>query len=193
MILLCVGELYVAGRHLEYNRYSAPESLTAVRPATAYLQTQVSAAHPFRILSVSDATWDPGDLGEINAEMAGVAASRVNDYVDAIKNKELLTANLPQLFGLQSADGYDGGVLPLRRYVDLEALFLPSAELSPDGRLRDHLHSIPSARLLALLNVAYAITDKNHDVWIDDVYYDLAFATPVSATLKLPVDADDDR
>ncbi len=187
VIVLCVGELYAAGRHLEYNRYSAPESLTALRPAAAYLQTQTTAENPFRILSVSDATWDPGDLGDITAELPGVAASRVADYVDAVKNKELLTANLPQLFGLQSADGYDGGVLPLRRYVDLEGLFLPAAELSPDGRLRDHLRTIPDARLLGLLNVAYAITDKNRDVWINDVYYDLAFATPVSATLELPV------
>jgi hypothetical protein len=91
------------------------------------------------------------------------------------------------LFGVSSADGYDGGVLPLKRYVDLEELFLPAGELSPDGRLRDHLRAIPDARLLALLNVEYAIIDKNSDVWLDNVYYDTAFESPISRTLALPL------
>ena len=186
VILLVTGsELYAAGSHLEYNRYSAPESLTSLRPAIACLQTQVGGS---RVLSVSDATWDPGDLNEIRAGMAGVTPGRVADYVAAIKNKELLTPNLSGYFGLQSADGYDGGVLPLERYVDIEGLFLPADQLSPDGRLRDHLTMIPDARLLALLDVGYVIGDKNHDVWLDDVYYDLAFASRVTHTLTLTVE-----
>lgn len=178
LALALLAELYTAGRHFEYNHYAAPETLTALRPAIAYVQTQAAAAEgqPFRVLSVSDATWDPGDLPEIRAMLSGQPASRVADYLDALKNKELLTANLSSLFGLQSADGYDGGVLPLRDYVEMEALFLPADELSPDGRLRDHLDRIPEARLLSLLNVAYIITDKNRDAWLDNVYYDLSFA-----------------
>ena len=109
------------------------------------------------------------------------------DYVDAVKNKELLTANLSGLYGVDSVDGYDGGVLPVRRYVDLEALLLPSDQLSPDGRLRDHLAALPDARLLSILGADYAIADKNGDAWIDNVYYDLAFVAPVTQSLTLTV------
>ena len=34
---------------------------------------------------------------------------------------------------------------------------------------------MPPARLLALLNVEFVITDKVQDVWLDDVFYDLQF------------------
>lgn len=189
LAVVLVAELYAAGARFEYNHYASPETLTALRPAIAYLQTQAEAQRPepFRVLSVSDATWDPGDLAELRAMLDGEPASRITDYLDAVKNKELLTANLPSLFGLQTADGYDGGVLPLRDYVDMEALFLPQDMLSPDGRLRDHLDAIPDARLLSLLNVEYVITDKNRDAWLNDVFYDLAFARTISDVLTLPV------
>jgi hypothetical protein len=189
LIVVVITEMYAAGRYLEYNRFSAPETLTALRPAVAYLMArqQETPATPWRVLSVSDATWDPGDLREIRGALDTLPASRQADYIDAVKNKELLTANLTGMFGLQSADGYDGGVLPLRRFVDMEGLFLPADALSPDGRLRDHLSAIPDARLLALLNVAYVVTDKNRDVWLDDVYYDVSLANNVSAEATLAV------
>lgn len=187
-ITLTCGELYAAGRYLEYNRYVAPESLSALRPAIAYIQSQPDGnAASSRVLSVSDATWDPGDLADVQAILSGASRERAAGYLDSIKNKELLTANLPELFGIASADGYDGGVLPLSSYVNMERLFLPDSELSPDGRLRDHLRAIPEARLLSLLNVGYIITDKNRDVWLDNVYYDMAFSSAVTTSMTLTV------
>ena len=180
-------ELYAAGRFLEYSHVSAPESLTALRPAVAFLQTQAKSPEAPRVLAVSDSTWDPGDLALIKSMFHGDPSGRIQDYVDAVKNKELLTPNLSGLFGIDSADGYDGGVLPVRRYVDLEGLLLPEDQLSPDGRLRDHLTSLPDARLLRILGADYVIADKNGDVWIDNVYFDLAFVTPITQSLTLSV------
>ena len=184
IVLATSAELYLAGRWMDYNQVSPPEAVSALRPAVAYLTSEPSSP-PWRMLSISDATWDPGDLQLIASEFPGLDAVILDNYIDTVKNKELLTANLGGLFGPESMDGYDGGVLPLKRYVEMEGLFLPPSELSPDGRLRDHLTSIPEARLLALLNVGYVIADKNNDVWIDNIYYDMAFDTVLTGTLSL--------
>jgi len=43
----------------------------------------------------------------------------------------------------------------------------------PDGRLREQLRGVPENRLLDLTGVRFVITDKQRDLWADDVYYDL--------------------
>ena len=45
--------------------------------------------------------------------------------------------------------------------------------MTPDGRLAEQLDEIPDGRLLDLTGVRYVITDKQRDLWADDVYYDL--------------------
>ena len=80
------------------------------------------------------------------------------------------------VFGLNAIDGYDGGLLPLKRFIDLQRLFLAEDNLSLDGRLREKLPDIPDARLLSLLGVKHLITDKVYDIWLDDIFYDLQFS-----------------
>ncbi len=173
LTILVVYELLVAGQPLAYNQPTAPEAFSFLRPAPAYLLTKPGL---HRFLSMSGITYDPGDLRDIEQIFEGqLPPKAIYDYVVSVKQKEILAPNLPLLYRLFSVDGYDGGVLPLRRYVDLQRLFLAEDELSPDGRLREQLKEVPEARLLALLNVKYVITDKVYDVWIDDVFYDLEF------------------
>jgi len=174
LAFLC-GELFLASRSLPYNHPTAPEAFSSLRTAPAHLLVARSQEAPFRILSLSDLTFDPGDLGEIRQMLSPqLPPQAVYDYVVATKEKEILAPNLPLLYGLQSLDGYDGGVLPLRCYLDLERLFLAEEDLSPDGRLRERLRRIPAGRFLSLLNVRYVIVDKVRDLWADGVYYDLA-------------------
>jgi hypothetical protein len=85
-------------------------------------------------------------------------------------------------------DGYDGGVLPTQRYAALQSLLLPPGVTSPDGRLREFLAAIPDSRLLALLNVKYVLADKVHDIWLDDVYYDLGNTAWVSPAAGFRLD-----
>ena len=168
--LIVVGELFAASRGLAYNHPTAPEAYSSLRTAPAHL---LASGQPTdRFLSISGLTFDPGDLGEIRQIFGDQLSSQaIYDYVVATKLKEILAPNLPLVYRIPSVDGYGGGVLPLKRYVELQSLFL--SEPSPDGRLRESLKAIPSSRILNLLSVKYVITDKIYDVWVDGVYYDL--------------------
>ena len=174
---LLLSELFVASRGLGYNRASAPEALSSLRTAPAHLLADArfgEGTPPPRFLSMSDIRYDPGDLADIKALFADqLPPEAIYDFLVATKRKEILAPNLPLYYRLPAVDGYDGGLLPLKQYVALQRLFLDEDSLSPDGRLREQLQQVPQGRLLSMLNVKYVITDKVHDVWIDDVFYDL--------------------
>jgi len=176
LMALAVVELAVAGFSLPYSRASAPQAFTSLRPAIAHLLAAEREAEgpAARFISMSDITFDPGDLPEIELiygpQLAGDA---LYDLVIAAKQKEVLSPNLPMAFGVPALDGYGGGVLPLAHYVSLQRVFLPEDQVSMDGRLRENLSTIPDGRWLSLFNVRHVITDKLHDAWLDDVFYDL--------------------
>jgi hypothetical protein len=177
-----VVELAAASLALAHSRPTAPEAIASLRSAPAHLlaaarQAQQQGSIAGRFLSISDITFDPGDLAELQAIFAGLPQEAVYDLVVASKLQEIVAPNLSLLWGLPAVDGYDGGVLPLRRYVDLQALLTPGEELDPDGRLREQLSLVPPSRLLRLLNVEHVITDKQSDLWRDGVYFDLELST----------------
>ena len=179
LVGVLLAELTAASLALEHTRPTAPEAVTSLRTAPAHLlaaarEDQAAGQLPGRFLSLSGITYDPGDLADIQ-QMLGpqLPAQAVYDFVVATKLQEIVAPNLPLLWRLPAVDGYDGGVLPLRRYVDLQTLFVPADKLSPDGRLREQLESIPPGRLLRLLGVEHVITDKGFDVWYEGAYYDL--------------------
>lgn len=174
-------ELFVASRSLPYNQPTAPEAFSFLRPSIAYLKAQ-DQSQPGRILSYSDLSWDPGDLQDIRSIYAGqLSAEAIYQYTVAAKAKEIVAPNLPMRYDLQSVDGYDGGILPLARFVDLESLFLTPEQVNPDGRLRERLNAVPDARWLDLFNVRYVIADKIFDVWVDGIYYDLGLGLDLPA------------
>lgn len=196
LLALLVVELFVAGSALPYRRATAPQAFTSLRPAIAHLLADPlpSPRAPLlpsargktergwgeegasRFLSISDITFDPGDLGEIEIIYGPqLSDAALYDLIVAAKQKEVLSPNLPLAFGVPAVDGYDGGVLPLARYVALQRLLLPEERVSIDGRLRENLTTIPDGRWLNLFNVGYVLTDKLHDAWIDGVFYDLQF------------------
>ena len=177
LVLLCV-ELFLASRGLRYNQPTAPEAFSFLRPSIAHLKTDPGL---HRFLSLSGIVYDPGDLAEIYDIFAGQLPEKaIYNYVVAAKEKEVLFYNLPLLYGLNSVDGYDGGLLPLRNFVTMQRLFLDEGHLSLDGRLRENLRDVPAGRLLSLLGVKYVITDKVFDVWIDGLFYDLQFPARLS-------------
>jgi len=177
LVLVCV-ELFIASQGLRYNRPTAPEAFSFLRPSIAHLKTDPGL---HRFLSLSGIVYDPGDLAEMQAIFAGQLSEKaIYDYIVAAKEKEVLFFNLPLLYGLYSVDGYDGGLLPLRDFVTMQHLFLDEENVSLDGRLRENLRDVPPGRLLSLLGVKYVITDKVFDVWIDGLYYDLQFPARLS-------------
>jgi len=183
VLALLVGELFLASRPLDYNHPTAPDALTDLRPSVAHL---LAADRSSRFLSLSPIFFDPGD----SAELASIFADQLSpdafyDLLVATKQKEIIGPNLSLYYRLSAADGYDGGVLPLRNYATFESLFVPPNEIASDGRLRENLRDVPDAKWLSLMNVRYVITDKMLDAWLDDVFYDLQFTTALG-----PVDRD---
>jgi hypothetical protein len=180
LLVLLVVELFAASNSLPHSRATAPQAFTSLRPAIAHLLADEDDP-PSRFISMSDITFDPGDLYEIEIIYGPqLSADALYDYLVATKHKEVLSFNLPLAFGVPAVDGYDGGVLPLARYVTLQRLFLPEDEVSIDGRLRENLTAIPDGRWLSLFNVRHVITDKLHDAWLDDVFYDLQFGAQLA-------------
>ncbi len=183
LVPLLLAELTVASLALEHRQPTAPEAITSLRSAPAHLlaaarQAEAAGQPPGRFLSLSDITFDAGDLAQTERSLAGqLPAQALYDLVVAHKLQEIVAPNLPLLWRLPAVDGYDGGVLPLRRYVDLQTLFVPAGALAEDGRLREQLESVPASRLLRLLGVEQVITDKTFDLWRDGVYYDLELST----------------
>jgi hypothetical protein len=181
--LLLFLELFWAAQALNYNQPTAPQAYHSIRNATAFLLAQDppenihhSSPPPDRFLSLSDITYDPGDLAELRQVYGDhLSEKALYNLIVATKEKEVLFFNLPLLYGLHSVDGYDGGVLPLAQFVTLQELFLPEDGLSFDGRLREKLRFVPAGRLLSLLNTRWIITDKLFDVWIEGIFYDLQF------------------
>ncbi len=181
MVVVIVVELFLATRSLPYNQPTAPEAYAFMRPSIAYLDAQRDT-QTARILSYSDLSWDPGDLKDIQTIFAGqLSPEAIYQYTVATKAKEIIAPNLAMRYHLQSVDGYDGGILPLARFVGLQSLFLTPQQVNPDGRLRERLVTVPDARWLDLFNVRYIIADKNFDVWVDGIFYDLGLGLNLNA------------
>jgi hypothetical protein len=168
---LLLVELLAASQQLPHSDPTAPEAVESLRTAPAHILSE-EGLH--RFLSLSDITYDPGDLSDLE-HLYGqqVSEAAMYDLIVASKKQEILVPNLPLYLRIQAVDGYGGGILPLARYNSLQSLFLDESQVSPDGRLREQLQAIPAVELLDLVNVKYVITDKLLDVWVDDVYYDL--------------------
>ncbi|MBK9051977.1 MAG: hypothetical protein IPL78_14020 [Chloroflexi bacterium] len=208
-LILVAASLYLASRTLPYHaNATTPEAFFDLRPpitrvlssefpvsssefqvsgfrfqgGTA-LSTQHSALSPqARFLSLSDIFFDVGDQAEIDTIYAGrLSALARFDYTVAIKQKEVLAPNLPLVYGLAAADGFDGGILPLRAYSQVTTLILPEGVVTTDGRLRENLDAVPESRWLDLFNIGYVITDKVGDVWLDGVFFDLQHPVTLTA------------
>jgi len=199
-------ELMVAARALPHTQTTAPQAVYDVRTAPAHLLTDPARAvlHPAamgRFLSMSNTTFDPGDMADYGRIFTQTPPVQLDDaaftqLIVALKAQEILAPNLPLLWRIPAVDGFDGGVLPLQRYLRALTLFIPPERLVPDGRLREQLGTVPPAALLDLFNIQYVITDKVHDLWWNGVYYDrqvgarLSAAAPdVSIDASLPFEA----
>jgi hypothetical protein len=193
LLVLSLAELLLAARALPLTHPTAPGAFSSLRTAPAHiLAAQRQEIAPGRFLSLSHTLFDPGDLGEIQQIYQDqLSPEALYAYVVNVKRQEILAPNLPLAWQIYAVDGYDGGVLPLAHYVHLQGLLLDEKDILSDGRLREGLERIPPSRLLSVLGARYVITDKVHDVWIDDVFYDLAFDTALSTSTTPSVSRND--
>lgn len=188
---LLAAELFLGSRNLPYNHLSTPQVWTSQRPAiSALLAAERDSIPPARYLSMSDTLFDPGDLRELEAAYGPhLTDDALYDFIVGTKQKEILAPNLSLAWGIPAMDGFDGGLLPTRDYTRFTGLFLGEEEVSPDGRLRENLESVPDLAWLRLANVRWIITDKVFDAWVDGVYYDLQFPYEALPGQSIPVEA----
>jgi hypothetical protein len=183
LVALAVAELWLASRALPFTLATTPYVLS-MRNAPSTLLAKAGdqpVAGRDRFLSMSDIGYDPGDLTEMRELMAGwLPQDAVERLVRGAKQTEVIAPNISLRLQLPGMDGYDGGLLPTQDYGKLQTLFLPAAQRLPDGRMGQQLREIPPGRLLDLAAVRFVLTDKQNDLWADNVYYDLEQA----ATLK---------
>ncbi len=198
-------ELLVASLALPSAHATAPIAFDAVRTAPAQLlsapermaaiQAGLDPAAASRFLGMSTITYDPGDLADLQRIYRDPQAPQLSQQafdalIVALKVQELLVPNLPLTQRVAALDGYDGGLLPVNRYMLLASLLAPAEELVPDGRLREQIERVPPAALLALLDVQHVVTDKVRDLWFENVFYDRQIgATLHAADAPLAVDA----
>lgn len=180
-LVVVIVVLFALSRSLPYNNLTTPEAFYDLRPPSIRIQANEECSpagsgceYPAaRILSLSDIFFDPGDQDEIDSAYVDLLPeSALYDYTIAIKQKEIIAPDLSMMYGLQSVDGFDGGVLPLADYVELMTLILPEDVVAVDGRLREYLDSSPEAKWMDLFNAKYLITDKVGDEWRDGVFFD---------------------
>lgn len=182
LIAATAAELLLAARALPHTHPTAPQAVYDARTAPAHLLTDparaaVGPAAAGRFLGMSTITYDPGDMADyrrifVEEPPPQLDEEAFHDLVIAQKVQELLVPNLPLFWRIPAVDGFDGGVLPLQRYIRFAELLVPPDRLVPDGRLREQVREMPASDLLAMLNVDYVVTDKVRDLWFEDVFYD---------------------
>lgn len=176
-----IAELFFASTDLDMNHLAPSFAYTSLRSSITQLLTDPDR---FRILSIASADYDVLETEELPQVLGYQPSKRqLNDLMSAAKYKEILAPNLSMVYRIPTMDGYDGGLLPLVRYLEFKQALLQSGIRdskssidpgSPDALLRNQLAHIPGTRLLGALNVKYIIDDKRNDAWVDDTYYDLS-------------------
>ena len=165
-VALVVVELVVASGPAPVSQAVPSEAYAADARVDAVLRTDgwngrvVSLANPSFEISQPARTV----LAETWFNRLGERSFR--EMLVTLKNSAIMNPNLGMAYRLASADGYDGGVLPLRSYVEFRDVLLPGTGATPDLLIQQAITDIPSDRVLDGLGVGSVIRspDRMHDV-----------------------------
>jgi hypothetical protein len=173
-LLFLVGlELWAAGGDLAPRRPVPIEAYAQPRDSTLFLQPRLGAD---RFLSLASEAYELKESPDYQAWLPDLSEQALSDFLVAAKRNEILTPNLHLLYGLDSLDGYDGGLLPLGRFLGLVSTLVPPERVRPDGVLLTRLESVPPIRLLDLLNLRIVLANRARDHEQDGIFYDRAIA-----------------
>ena len=160
-----VIELAVASGPGAVRQAVPPEAFAADRHVAAALSAD---GWDGRVLSLANPAFEIRQ--PVRAELAAAWLDRLGErsYLEllvTLKNSSIMNPNLGMAYGLASADGYDGGVLPLRSYVEFRDLLLPGTGATPDLLIQQALMDIPPDRVLDGLGVQTII--QSPDTMLD--------------------------
>ena len=136
-----------------------PQFGAAARRLATETATAVRAGDTARLLSLADGGYTADELDALRSRMTGEPDWVIRGVAEATGWRNALVANLPLQVGLRGTDGYDGGVLPLHRFLQLASLLAPAEQVRTDGILASTLGAPPEQRLLSLLGVQFILTN----------------------------------
>ena len=165
-VALVVVELVVASGPAPVGQAVPAEAFAADARVEAALRTDGWNA---RVVSLANPSFEISQpartvLAETWFNRLGERSFR--EFLVTLKNSAIMNPNLGMAYRLASADGYDGGVLPLRSYVEFRDVLLPGTGATPDLLIQQAITDIPSDRVLDGLGVGSVIRspDRMHDV-----------------------------
>ncbi|MCC7368588.1 MAG: YfhO family protein [Chloroflexi bacterium] len=177
LLVLLVGgallDLWLAGANLEHRQTIPNIAYKQSREATTELLARAAAQPGYRSLSIASTEYVVKETGEYEERYGGLRRLALDNLLFAVKWNETLWPNVPLEYRLRSADGYDGGVLPLRTYYQFAQAML-GERARPDGVLISRLDAAPEPRWLDLLGVRWILAGRVKDDTRGAVYYDRA-------------------
>tara|TARA_B100001123_G_scaffold449734_1_gene616366 strand:- start:554 stop:3088 length:2535 start_codon:yes stop_codon:yes gene_type:complete len=170
--LMLFAELFAASRPLELGNPIAAEAYEENEYLSSLIPAEMSGP---RVLSLADTVFEIND--EDRAEYASLYREDLGfesfeQFLIAIKYRDVLSPNLSGAYSIPSADGYDGGLLPLRSFVDYKSRWINDAKDNPDALIRHQQNGFPSVDMLRGLGVGYVIADRINDVEVEGVFLD---------------------
>jgi hypothetical protein len=174
LLVGALADLWLAGMRLEHRNPVPNLAYHQPREAITELRDRMSHDSSYRMLSIATTEYVPKDTGEIQDRYGSLSALSLDNLFFTLKWNETLLPNVPLVHRLQTADGYDGGVLPLRSFYDLGKAMLGSERARPDGVLSSRLDALPESRWLDLMGVRWAVASRVKDDSRGAIYYDRA-------------------
>lgn len=169
LVALVLFELYQAKAPLECSRPTDPSLYTS---PTSFSRLGSEMEHS-RMLSLAKERFELPDRDRLRAALpAHMSDLEVEEYLRYQRIKEAATPNVGMASGLRSLDGYDGGLLPTRRYARLKHALLGAAEHRPEATMAAQSVEVPGSRALGALGVSYLVLDREgpgHDPGWDEV------------------------
>lgn len=171
LVALTAVELWTASQSLDYNHPTAAQVFEQPIGTIDFLHRQSIG---YRSLSVARDEFVPSVEGQARAQLGpSLGEDGLLAYLTYYKLREIMEPNTSLAVNLPTIDGYDGGLLPLGRYVRFKDV-LTDKKSAPDDRIRFVLKWLPNRALLNLAGVRYVLMDGLSDRTVDGVTYDLS-------------------
>jgi hypothetical protein len=157
LVGLAGGEVWAASS-ASPARQAPPPVFSAGETADWLRDNAAAGLASDRLLSLARPEYVPAAEDRLRASVGSLPEPVVESLIVAQNWHDTLTPNVPLQYGLLSADGYDGGVLPLERWLSLSRLLVAAPR--PDGVLLSRLERVPDDRLLDLLGIRYVVGNR---------------------------------